>query len=226
MKKANNLSWKFKRPNKSFLRTGHFFYSTFPIQERARNKDRFWNIELKAVYTIGILDFVFEESDKNKYRHDVKLTEQGEKKVIYDKLTYIYLEMPKFQKTETELETRFDKWMFILKNLPKLDRMPVELKEKIFLKLFETAEIAKLKPDEYKQYEASVNAYRDIFNIPNTYLEKGKIEGKMEGKIEGKIEVAKRMLIKGIEISLIIEMTGLTEQEIHRLKKSINGAVQ
>ncbi|MEA3496902.1 MAG: PD-(D/E)XK nuclease family transposase, partial [Bacteroidota bacterium] len=36
------------------------FYSTFPIQEQARNKDRFWNFELKAVYTIGILDFVFE----------------------------------------------------------------------------------------------------------------------------------------------------------------------
>ena len=61
--------------------------------------------------------------------------------------------------------TRFEKWMFVLKNLPKLDRIPVELKENIFSQLFETAEIAKLEPDEYKKYEASVNAYRDIFNI-------------------------------------------------------------
>ena len=101
--------------------------------------------------------------------------------------------------------------MFILKNLPKLDRIPVELKEKIFLKLFETAEIAKLKPDEYKQYEASVNAYRDIFNIKNTYLEKG--------KVEGKIEVAKNLLKNNISIDIIINSTGLSKEEIERIRK-------
>lgn len=211
-----------QKAEQKFFKDRTIFYSTFPIQEQARNKDRFWNFELKAIYTIGILDFVFEESDKNKYRHDVKLTEQETSSVFYDKLTYIYLEMPKFQKTETELDTRFDKWMFVLKNLPKLERIPVELKESIFLKLFETAEISRLEPDEYKQYEASVNAYRDIFNIKNTYLEKGKKEGKKEGKIEGKkegkIEVAKNLLISGVDIDIIKNSTGLTEKEIHELK--------
>jgi len=215
--KGEQFIVEIQKAEQKFFKDRTIFYSTFPIQEQARNKDRFWDFELKAVYTIGILDFVFEESDKSKFRHDVKLTEQNDKKVFYNKLTYIYLEMPKFQKTETELATRFEKWMFILKNLPKLDRVPVELKEKIFLKLFETAEIAKLKPDEYKQYEASVNAYRDIFNIKNTYLDKGRIEG----KIEGKIEVAKNMLAKGIEISIIMELTGLTEQEINQLKNQL-----
>jgi len=171
--KGEQFIVEMQKAEQKFFKDRTIFYSTFPIQEQARNKDRFWDFELKAVYTIGILDFVFEESDPNKYRHDVKLTEQETKKVFYDKLNYIYLEMPKFQKNEKQLETRFEKWMFILKNLPKLDRIPVELKEKIFLKLFETAEIAKLNPNEYKQYEASVNAYRDIFNIKNTYLEKG-----------------------------------------------------
>jgi predicted transposase/invertase (TIGR01784 family) len=198
------------KAEQKFFKDRTIFYSTFPIQEQARNKDRFWNFELKAVYTIGILDFVFEESEADKYRHDVKLTEQETHKVFYDKLNYIYLEMPKFDKTEKELESHFDKWMYVLKNLPKLDRIPVELKEKIFLKLFDTAEIAKLKPDEYKQYEASVNAYRDIFNIKSTYLEKG--------KIEGKIEVAKNLLQNGVDIEVIIKSTGLTEQEINELK--------
>ena len=122
--------------------------------------------------------------------------------------------MPKFNKTEKELKTRFDKWMFVLKNLPKLDRIPVELKEKIFLKLFETAEIAKLKPDEYKQYEASINAYRDIFNIQSTAYEKGEIKG----KIEGKIEVARNGLKEGLSIEIIMKLTGLTEKEINELK--------
>ncbi len=210
-KKGEQFIVEMQKAEQKFFKDRTIFYSTFPIQEQARNKDRFWNFELKAVYTIGILDFEFDESDPDKYRHDVKLTEQETKKVFYDKLTYIYLEMPKFQKTEKEMETRFDKWMFVLKNLPKLERIPAELKENIFLKLFETAEISKLKPEEYKQYEASVNAYRDIFNIKNTYLEKG--------KIEGKIEDALKMLEKKLEISLICEITGLSEKEVTELKK-------
>ena len=209
--KGEQFIVEMQKAEQKFFKDRTIFYSTFPIQEQARNKDRFWDFELKAVYTIGILDFVFEESDPNKYRHDVKLTEQETKKVFYDKLNYIYLEMPKFQKNEKQLETRFEKWMFILKNLPKLDRIPVELKEKIFLKLFETAEIAKLNPNEYKQYEASVNAYRDIFNIKNTYFEKG--ERKKQ------LEIAKEMLKDNEPIKKIIKYTGLTEKEINELKQ-------
>ena len=41
-------------------------------------------------------------------------------KVFFDKLTYIYLEMPKFNKKEEELETHFEKWLYVLKNLDKL----------------------------------------------------------------------------------------------------------
>ena len=208
--KGEQFIVEMQKAEQKFFKDRTVFYSTFPIQEQARNKNKFWNFELKAVYTIGILDFEFEESAPNKYRHDVKLTEQETKAVFYDKLTYIYLEMPKFNKTEKELETRFEKWMFVLKNLPKLDRIPIGLKEQIFFKLFETAEIAKLKPEEYKQYEASMNAYRDVKNSIDTAFEKG-IE-------QGKLESAKKMLEKGLDISLIIEITGLTKAELEMLK--------
>jgi len=162
------------------------------------------------------LDFVFDE-DKNqmdKFRYDVKLSDIETKQVFYDKLTFIYLEMPKFNKKAEELETRFEKWLFILKNLHKLDRIPAELKENIFLKLFETAEISKFSQQEYQDYEDSLKYYRDIKNS----LDTAKEEGEIKGRIEGKIEIAMQMLKKGIEISLISELTGLTEQEIRNLK--------
>ena len=209
--KGEQFIVEMQKAEQKFFKDRTIFYSTFPIQEQARNKDRFWNFELKAVYTIGILDFVFEESDSNKYRHDVKLTEQETKKVFYNKLNYIYLEMPKFNKTEKELETRFDKWMFVLKNLPKLERIPTELKEKIFLKLFETAEIAKLAPNEYKKYEASVNAYRDILNIKNTAFEKGEINKAKK--------IALEMIKDNESVEKIMKYTGLSEKEINELKE-------
>jgi predicted transposase/invertase (TIGR01784 family) len=42
-------------------------------------------------------------------------------------------------------------------------------------------------------------------------------KGKLEGKLEGKIEIAKGMLSKGMSVSLISEITGLSEEEILRL---------
>jgi len=200
-----------QKTEQKYFKDRTLYYSTFPIQEQA-HKGKEWDFQLKNIYTIAILDFVFDpdESEPDKFRYDVKLSDIETNKVFYEKLTFIYLEMPKFNKTEKQLVTKFDKWLFVLRNLNKLDRIPVELKENIFLKLFKTAEIAKFSKSEYNQYQESMNAYRDIKNSIDTAFEKG------ENK--GKIEIAKKMLNKGIDILLIVEMTGLTEKQINDLK--------
>jgi len=124
----NELGEKFivemQKAEQEFFKDRSIFYSTFPIREQAKRGK--WNFELKSVYTIGILDFVFDETKENEnYFHwDVKLFDTKNKAVFYDKLTYIYLELPKFTKTLEQIETRFEKWLYVLKNLPKLDRLP------------------------------------------------------------------------------------------------------
>lgn len=51
-------------------------------------------------------------------------------------------------------------------------------------------------------------------------IEEGRLEGKIEGRLEGIKYVAKVMLKKGIHIEEIIECTGLTKEEIKKLKKN------
>ena len=46
---------------------------------------------------------------------------------------------------------------------------------------------------------------------------KGLIQGKLEGQLDEKFEVAKSMLSKGFDISLIADITKLSEQEIKTL---------
>jgi len=203
-----------QKTKQKFFKDRTVYYSTFPIREQAVQGSE-WNFELKKVYTIAILDFIFDH-DKNKpvkFRYDVKLSDIETKEVFYDKLTFIYLEMPKFKKTAEELDTRFEKWLFILKNLHKLDRIPEKLKEGIFLKLFETAEIAKFTIEESRNYEDSLKYYRDIKNS----LDTAKEEGKKEGLKEGKEEVAKNLLKIGVDIETIIKSTGLTKTDIEKL---------
>ena len=218
--KGEKFIVELQKTKQKFFKDRSLYYSTFPIQEQAVTGSG-WDFELKKVYTIAILDFVFDE-DKNepeKFRYDVKLTDIDTNKVFYDKLTFIYLEMPKFDKKANELETKFDKWLFVLKNLQKLDRIPSQLKENVFHKLFKTAEIAKFSKEEYQDYEDSLKYYRDIKNSLDTAREEGEKEGTIKGKIEGKIEIAKSMLLKGYDESVIMELTGLTENQLDKLRR-------
>ena len=182
------------------------FYSTFPIQEQAKVGED-WDFNLKDVYTVGVLNFVFRDDDYSQdcYHHEVKLMDTLSKKVFFDKLTYIYLEMPKFNKTEDQLETMFDKWLFVLRNLSRLFERPKALQEKVFTKLFEQAEIARFSPEERRGYEDSVKVYRDINNAINT------------AKKDSMKEVAKRMKVKGYSDKEISEMTNLSLDEITAL---------
>ena len=231
--KGEKFIVEMQKTKQNFFKDRSVYYATFPIREQAKRAN--WDYELKAVYTIGILDFIF-DSDKHepeKYRYDVKLKDIDTNKVFYDKLTFIYLEMPKFSKTVDELETRFDKWLYVLKNMNRLDRIPEKLKERIFEKLFETAEIARFTPDQILSYEDSLKYYRDLKNSLDTAKEegeeigikkgekigikKGEEIGIKKGKIEEKIEVAKTALTEGIPIETIIKLTGLSKEEIKKL---------
>jgi predicted transposase/invertase (TIGR01784 family) len=208
--KGEKFIVELQKTKQNFFKDRTLYYSTFPIREQAKRAD--WDYELKAIYTIAILDFVF-DSDKeepNKFRYDVKLTDIDTNKVFYDKLTFIYLEMPKFNKSIDELNTRFDKWLYVIKNLNKLDRIPDKLREQIFDKLFETAEIAKFTPDQIRSYEDSLKYYRDLKNSLDT--------AKEEGEMLKAIEVAKRGFKKGLSINDIAELTGLSLDELKKIK--------
>lgn len=208
--KGEKFIVELQKTKQNFFKDRTVYYATFPIREQAKRAD--WNFELKAVYTVAILDFVFSEDkgDTTKFRYDIKLTDADTKKVFYDKLTFIYLEMPKFNKTVDELESRFDKWLYVIRNLNRLDTVPDKLRERIFEKLFETAEIAKFTPDQIRSYEDSLKYYRDLKNSLDT--------AKQEGKEERDIEIAKEMILAGEPVEKIIKYTGLTEKQIALLK--------
>ena len=113
-------------------------------------------LPLKAVYVIGVLNFTFDHKDEGYFHHEVQLMDIHTKEVFYEKLTFVYLEMPKFNKREEELDGMFEKWLFVLRNLSRLMERPKALQERIFTKLFDAAEIAKFTKEQYEAYEDSL----------------------------------------------------------------------
>lgn len=224
-----------------FFKDRSVYYSTFPIREQAQRGE--WDYRLEAVYTVGILNFVFDETKKSEayYHHEVKLMDVNTKEVFYDKLTFIYLELPKFTKTEHELETMFEKWVFVLKNLSRLLERPAALQERVFNRLFEAASIARFTPTQLREYEDSVKAYRDIVNAVKTARMEGHEEGWEEGREKGleegiekgiekgleigmekgerkkQLEIARQMMSDGMSVDVILKYTGLSEKDLEEL---------
>ena len=229
----------------SFYKDRSIYHSTFPISEQAKKGDR--NDELKDIYIIGIFNFTSPEdkkSDDGVFR-EVKLMDTKKKEVFYNKLTYIYVELANFNLEIEQCKTILDKWLFCLKNLSRLLERPAELQGRVFEKLFKTAEIAKFKPLELKAYEQSIHAYRDIKNGMETAWKEGIEQGRKEGIAQGikegieqeikkgieqgrkkgiaigkanaNINIARKMKHLGISVEIIMQVTGLTQEEIARL---------
>ena len=203
-----------QKTKQEYFKDRSLYYSTFAIAEQAVPGE--WNYCLKNVYVVAILDFVFEadKQDKEKYRYDVMLTDIETHKIFYEKLQFVYLEMPKFTKEVDELQTRFEKWMYVLKNLKRLNDIPDKLRGKIFERLFKAAEIAKLDSKEYMGYIDELNSYRDLINCLDYAKKEGRAIGLMEGREEGEMKkaltIAEKLLKKGIPLEEVADFTGLS----------------
>lgn len=199
------------------------YYSTFAIQEQAPKG--YWDFQLKRVYAIGILDFCFDNDSPDYYHHEVKLLDTKTKKVFYDKLTYIFLEMPKFRKTEEELETLFDKWLYAIKHLVTLMDRPAVLREAVFTRFFEQAEIARYTPEEQRGYIESQKEFWDIYSIMTTKYREGQAEGRAEGlekgraegRAEEKMANARALKDNGIPLEIIAQSLDLTDEQLKKL---------
>ena len=202
-----------QKAKQDYFKDRSVFYATFPIREQAERGD--WDYKLKAVYTIGILDFVFDNDKKedDKFLYRVKLSDIESNTVFYDKLTFIYLEMPKFKKKLDDCESHFDKWLYVIRNLSILEACPVKLQERIFKKLFGVAEVAKFNKEQLDQYEESLKYYRDIKNVTDT----ARREGKAEGERTKSMEIAKSLL-DILDDDIIARKTGLPIDEIKILR--------
>lgn len=208
-----------QKGEQQFFKDRSVFYSTFPIREQAKRGN--WDYELKAVYTIGILNFVFNENNDEYFHHEVKLMDVHTKEVFYGKLTFVYLEMPKFNKGEEELVTMFDKWLFVLRNLATLLERPAALQERVFNRLFEAAEIAKFTKRELYEYEDSLKNFRDMYSVISTAEQKGLNRGRAEGRAEGELTERRKNALNlkalGVEGTIISQATGLSMEEIENL---------
>ena len=195
----------------------HFFeralyYTSFPImkqgkktiaKEEGEGSDP-WDFGLDGVFFLGILDFNYEQDELTEHRY--QLLETRTLKRMTDKLEFVFVEVAKFDKREDELETDLDKWLYLLKNMSTLLERPAALRDRVFGRLFDVAEYARLDDEERKNYVNAMNTARDTYN-QMVYAYKVSVK-------KNTIEIAQKMIALGIDFNTISSATGLTMEEI------------
>lgn len=233
-----------QKAKQDFFKDRAIYYSSFAVRSQGVRSGRLmpWDYRLSPVYVIGILNFQLDEGAEKNGRVISKVQlKDDDNEIFSDRLNYIFVEMPKFNKTEADLNTSLDKWLYVIKNLYKLKGKPEALTGAIFKKLFDVAEISAFSDKERGEYEESLKNFWDLNNVLTTAksegfaegeaagLERGRAEGLEKGRAEGeaaglekgraeeKLATARNLKRLGIDSDKISKATGLTPEDIENL---------
>jgi predicted transposase/invertase (TIGR01784 family) len=123
-----------QRGRQGYFKERALFYTSRLIGDLAPKGKRIkWAYNLTEVYFVALLgDFTLPLSPVNKYVHNVCLRDKETGEIFYEKLQYTFIELFKFVKTDTELETDLDRWLYVVKNISRMDKIPVYLRKPVF----------------------------------------------------------------------------------------------
>ena len=231
--KDEHIIIEMQNVRQDYFKDRALYYASFPIQEQGEKGDE-WDFQLNPVYSVNILNFGFGKNpeDEKQYLHYVQLTDKISNRVFYDKLVFVFIQLPNFTKQEHELENNFDRWMFVLKYLAKLQELPDALHNRIFEKLFYVAEIAKMTRKDKRSYNQSLKEYRDMYLMDSALKRKEALLQKKDAEIQVKDaenlalksqnETMIRVLLEaGVSVEKIAVSTGISMKEINRIKETL-----
>lgn len=196
------------------------------------------------IYTVCFMNYKSGTEELKKFRTDIILADKESGELASNKLRFIYLILPLFDKDVEDCVSDFDKWIYVLKHMEALSRMPFTAQKEIFKQLEEYADSHRLTKKEWEAYENSLWIARDnmacMAAAEIAAQEKGLAEGREKGLAEGrekglaegmakglakgmaeeKLATAKRLLDMGLDIQQTAKGTGLSIEEVEKLLHS------
>lgn len=182
---------------------------------------------LQPVYGLALLATTFD--DATQWYHHYQLVNIGKPmREIIEHLQLVFIELPKFPVHSPEEKKLRLLWLRFMREVtektttvsPELTEIP-EINEALTL-----TEEAAYNPAELDAYESYWKAVSSEKTLANARYVEGRAEGRSEGLAEGLAKghseglteglkkAARNMLAKGISVSTVAELTGLSEETI------------
>jgi len=169
---------------------------------------------LKPTISILIADYNLDKTKNIPGYHTIwNLREQNNQNMkLTNDIEMHILEIPKIKNTELEND-ELAQWLKFIGN-PESEEVKMFMSENKYWKQA-MEELAYLSGDEH--FQRLVESRYRFLRDQAIELEDREEKGKAEGEIKTKIEIAKKMKAKNMPIEEIIELTGLTKEEIEKL---------
>ena len=143
-----------------------------------------------------------------------------------------FIELEKFRKANPDMHEKLNQWLALIDTEDK-ERVDVAMKEnekvkeainKVddFMSDEEAREIVRLKEKWQMDYDSSISSAKEegLAEGLEKGLAEGHAEGIAEGHIEEKNEIARKLLLKNIDIEEIADITSLSKDEILKIKNN------
>ena len=186
------------------------YYASGLIQHQLKAGESYF--QLTPIIQINILDFSLLPGESIVSRFLLK--EKDSNTILTEDFQMIYVELPKFQKTKIEdLQTEAEIWFYLLNNIQNLtekSRMEILKKKPDLKNAFGVLEMYSSDPEKQREFEERLRADENYAYELAVKFEKG--------KLEKSLETARKMKDKGFSIDDIIEITGLTKEELSKNK--------
>ena len=154
-----------------------------------------------------------EKADPARFIHKFSLREDETHEQMSHALRFAFMEIARFDKRKEECETFEERFLYLMKNLPTFVEKPELWDDPYFNEFMEQATFASMTREEQDAYIASMKQKWDYKNTIDFAREEGREEGK---ELQAR-EIARRMLGKKMNVADIVEITGLTEEQIKAL---------
>ena len=148
------------------------------------------------------------------------LKEEGTNKKLTDIMELHFLNLERARKM-VNADDKMIRWLQFIDTNDREVREMLAKTSPVLKILNEKVNVLSLTPDEKRLYESRMKLKSDIATYSEAEFNRGREEGKEEGREEGekkaKMAMAKMMKNKNFDISTIMEMTGLTQEEIEKI---------
>ena len=160
-------------------------------------------VKRNAYLSLAMLKY--EKTEEIRY---VNMGYEREEEYLTDMVKYYIIELPKFKKKKPKVADLLEKWLYVIggdrKMMEECKKENEEIKEAV-------EQLTQMSADEYERELYEIRERSRLTYNTEMY------EARRKGIEEGKKEIAKKMKEKGTDIAYIIEITGLTKEEIKEL---------
>ena len=213
-----------KGEQKHFLERCGYYVSRGTAEQgfKGRNdKNEIWDFSLMPVVGVFFCNFHVEGLPWKPFTTG-RLRDDDTGEPIGNFQRYAFVQIPCFNKEKDECKTLLEQWIYNIKNMGRTQNVAFTEQNDIFRYLESVSNYAALTPEERDDYEAALMRARDYNAVLETAKEKameegraeGKAEGRAEGRAEEKYELARRMMAIPLPIETIMQITGLSCEEL------------